>query len=143
MPRIKGSGKHDIKYRHIIDSLIRKPGAFENYKYKENMFPTTRFRIVYDVLLKNKTSRKAAKEYLLILNLAAKESESLVDESIHFLLQENGDRIIDFELVKGVYETLKKGNKPRLIDIQVEKVNLKLYDHLFKNKEESGWISVN
>jgi transposase len=143
MPRLRGEGKHDIKYRHIIDSLIRKPGAFENYKYKEDMFPTTRFRIVYDVLLKNKTPRKAAKEYLAILNLAAKGSEELVNEAIHILLQENDERIIDFEAVKGVYRTLKNENRPRRIDIQVREVNLKMYDRLFTNKEAPEWIAVN
>ena len=30
MPRIKGEGKTRINYRHIIDSLVRKPGAFAN-----------------------------------------------------------------------------------------------------------------
>ena len=137
IPRLRGEGKHNIQYRHIIDSLIRKPGAFENYKYKEDMFPTTRFRIVYDVLLKNKTSRKAAKEYLSILNLAAKGSESLVDEAIHILLQENNERIIDFEAVQAIYGTLENENKPKRIDIKVEEVNLKLYDDLFGNKEAS------
>ena len=34
IPRLRGEGKHRIQYRHIIDSLLRKPGAFENYKYK-------------------------------------------------------------------------------------------------------------
>jgi len=33
--RLRGEGKHAINYRHIIDSLIRKPGAFENYRYRE------------------------------------------------------------------------------------------------------------
>jgi hypothetical protein len=34
-PRLRGEGKHAINYRHIIDSLIRKPGAFENYRYRD------------------------------------------------------------------------------------------------------------
>ena len=28
-------------HRGIIDWLIRKPGAFENYRYREELFPTT------------------------------------------------------------------------------------------------------
>ena len=143
MPRLRGSGKHDVQYRHIIDSLRKKPGAFENYKYKEYMFPTTRFRIVYDVLLKNRAPRIAAKEYLAILNLAAKESESLVDEAIRILLQDKNNQIIDFQLVNDVYETLKGENKPGRIDIQVQEVDLKLYDLLFNNEEVSEWITIN
>ena len=42
LPRQRGEGKHKINYRHIIDSLVRKPGAFENYRYRDAMFPTIR-----------------------------------------------------------------------------------------------------
>jgi hypothetical protein len=41
LPRLSGHGKHDINYRYIIDSLVRKPGAFENYRYREELFPTS------------------------------------------------------------------------------------------------------
>ena len=34
MARILGQGKHQINYRHLIDSLVRKPGAFEHYRYR-------------------------------------------------------------------------------------------------------------
>jgi hypothetical protein len=32
LPRLRGRSKHRIGYRHIIDWLVRKPGAFENYR---------------------------------------------------------------------------------------------------------------
>jgi len=32
MPRQFGQGKEAIDFRHVIDSLVRKPGAFVNYK---------------------------------------------------------------------------------------------------------------
>jgi len=50
MPRLLGRGKHAINYRHIIDSLVRKPGAFANYVYREELFPTSHFRMAYDAL---------------------------------------------------------------------------------------------
>jgi len=37
LPRLRGEKKHAINYRHIIDSLIRKPGAFENYRYRNDL----------------------------------------------------------------------------------------------------------
>ena len=49
-PRLRGQGKHTINYRHVIDWLVRKPGAFENYRYREDLFPTSRFRMAYDAL---------------------------------------------------------------------------------------------
>ena len=50
LPRLRGRQKHRIDYRHIIDWLVRKPGAFENYVYREELFPTSRFRMAYDAL---------------------------------------------------------------------------------------------
>jgi hypothetical protein len=50
IPRLRGDGKHRIEYRHIIDWLVRKPGAFENYRYTEDLFPTHRFRMAWDFL---------------------------------------------------------------------------------------------
>ena len=29
LPRLRGAGKHQIQYRHVIDGLVCKPGAFE------------------------------------------------------------------------------------------------------------------
>jgi hypothetical protein len=141
IPRLRGSGKRKIQYRHVIDSLLRKPGAFENYKYKQEMFPTTRFRMVYDGLLGARTARNAAKEYLLILDLAAKESESLVDESIGLLLRTEVGKI-DFAAVKEVYERLKEDNQPRKIEIHIPEADPGLYDQLFTNQEAS-WITLN
>lgn len=141
IPRLRGAGKHKIQYRHIIDSLIRKPGAFENYKYKQDMFPTTRFRMVYDGLLKARTTRRAAKEYLSILNLAAKESESLVDDAIRILMHTD-TRIINSAAVKDMFRALKEENLPRKPEIHIQKVNPGIYNELFSN-QEAAWISLN
>ena len=69
-PRLRGRKKHAINYRHIIDWLVRKPGAFENYVYREELFPTSRFRMAYDAL-REAQPKRGHKEYLGILNLAA------------------------------------------------------------------------
>lgn len=141
IPRLRGAGKHKIQYRHIIDGLLRKPGAFENYKYKQDMFPTTRFRMVYDGLSKARTPRGAAKEYLSILNLAAKESECLVDDAIRILLH-TGTQIVDSTAVKDMYLALKEGNLPRNPEVFIQKVNPGIYNELFTNQEAS-WILLN
>jgi len=44
MPRLTGEGRHAINYRHVIEWLVRKPGAFRHYKYREDMFPSEPFR---------------------------------------------------------------------------------------------------
>jgi hypothetical protein len=86
MPRLRGRGKHRVDYRHIIDWLVRKPGAFENYRYREELFPTSRFRMVWDTLRELVPSR-ATKRYLAILHLAAVEGEARVDDALRDLLE--------------------------------------------------------
>src|ERR1700748_1867808 len=87
LPRLRGKGKHQIQYRHIIDWLVRKPGAFADYRYRADLFPSSRFRLAYDVFLQQQPAR-AAKEYLGILQLAARESESGVEAVLARLLNE-------------------------------------------------------
>lgn len=90
IPRLRGEHRHRVCYRHIIDWLVRKPGAFEHYRYREDLFPTTRFRMAWDVLAKEKPTR-AAREYLEILYLAAKESETGVDDALRRIFDEGAE----------------------------------------------------
>ena len=85
LPRLRGEAKHHINYRHVIDWLVRKPGAFENYRYRDDLFPTSRFRIPYDAL-REQSPTQASREYLRILRLAARESETAVDEALRALI---------------------------------------------------------
>lgn len=87
LPRLRGRNKHRVDYRHIIDWLVRKPGAFENYRYREELFPTSRFRMAWDAL-RELTPLRANKRYLEILQLAASEGEALVDGALRAVLEE-------------------------------------------------------
>jgi len=125
-PRLRGEGKHDINYRHVIDWLVRKPGAFANYRYREDLFPTIRFRMAYDWLKRKKSEKKADREYLKILHLAATESESGVDGALALLFDFDAD--IDAETVKGL---VASGiDLPSVKDVTVDEVDLTSYDQL-------------
>lgn len=124
LPRLRGRNKHRINYRHIIDSLLRKPGAFENYRYREDLFPSSTFRIAYDAL-KNTSPAKADKEYLKLLYLAAFESESGVEDALKQLLT-SGAKITE----DAVKEMLSKDDPRR--DVFVAEVDLCIYDRLLK-----------
>lgn len=133
LPRLRGEGKHHIEYRHIIDWLVRKPGAFENYRYRDDLFPTHRFRMVYDWLKRHKPSR-ANKGYLEILHLAAKESETAVDDALRTLL----DQELPLTL-EGVQEAiLSSGPINPSTAITIREVDLSLYDALLSGVEEVG-----
>ena len=86
MPRLVGKKLVAINYRHIIDSLVRKPGAFANYQYREEMFPTSQFRMAYDMLRDAHSEDVADKMYVRILELAARESQEAVIDSLRHLI---------------------------------------------------------
>lgn len=88
MPRASTQSLTGINYRHIIDSLIRKPAAFSNYQYHEALFPRLCFRKAYDVL-RNSTPANADKQYLKLLQLAKLHSEQEVTEALELLLEEH------------------------------------------------------
>jgi len=135
MPRLRGRGKHHIQYRHIIDWLVRKPGAFANYRYREELFPTSRFRIAYDALQSHHTGRVADKQYLKILHLAAQEGEALVDAALRSLL--------DLELpitAEAVEELVKSCQQPEPVPlVTVPDVALSPYDELLATPEVTPW----
>jgi hypothetical protein len=86
LPRLVGKHKHRIDYRHIIRSLVRKPGAFAAYQYRDELFPTTTFRLSYDRLLAD-WPKRANQEYVKVLHLAATTSESEVETALSLLLE--------------------------------------------------------
>jgi hypothetical protein len=130
LPRLRGRGKHRIEYRHIIDWLVRKPGAFADYRYRADLFPSSRFRMTYDLLVEQRPER-AAKEYLRILHLAAKESEVAVEAALAGLLDAGGP--LDADVVK---ERLRQQSPMQpATEVTVGPVDLAAYDALLDGKE--------
>lgn len=89
MTRLRGQGQAQINYRHIIHSLVRKPGAFQHYLYQPSLFPRLVFRLAWETLqAQHSTTRtnEAEREYLKLLYLAAQESEELVAQVLEEML---------------------------------------------------------
>ncbi len=85
LPRKPGTG-YRIDYRHVVESLRRKPGAFSNCAYKDQLFPTEAFRLAHERLKEKFEERRADKEYVEILSLAAGEGEDRVSEALSELV---------------------------------------------------------
>jgi hypothetical protein len=134
MPRLRGRGRHKIEYRHVIDWLVRKPGAFADYRYHADLFPSSVFRQAYDVLRQRQPAR-ASKEYLGILHLAARESESGVEAALRRLLE--GERELSPEAVKDELGSSdnalsQEGARRSVTHIDVPAVDLGVYDELLE-----------
>jgi hypothetical protein len=86
LPRLRGQNQHRINYRHVINSLLRKPGGFRDYRYRNDLFPSLVFRRAWEQLEHWQTPRKADLAYLRILRLAARTLESDVASALEQLL---------------------------------------------------------
>jgi len=132
LPRLIGRGGYRIEYRHIIDWLVRKPGAFENYRYREDLFPTHRFRVAYDQMRGALSVMGSSKAYLAILALAAREGEGGVDRALERLLAQG--EAITAESVSGeLWRTNITTASVR--EVTIAPVDLSVYDGLLESAE--------
>ena len=126
--RIRGCSKYRINYRHVIHSLVKKPGAFERYRYREDLFPTLTFRRAYDALDEKLPRRKADLEYLRCLQLAAETMQSEVETALE-LLYDAGQ----LPLERTVTDLVRP--KPAAVpEISIEPVELESYDTLLDHQ---------
>jgi Integrase core domain len=116
-------GGRRINYRHVIGWLVRKPGAFAQYQYREELFPSVIFRRAYDALLKVRPER-ADKEYLAILNHAAMNSEQEVESALELLLEQGQQPLF------GAVRELAKKSQPEVPAIHINAPDLFSYDEL-------------
>ena len=87
IPRLLGHGQHRIDYRHVIWSLVRKPGAFAQYRYRDDLYPSLSFRRAYDALCVSRP-QGADRDYVRLLHLAASTSEDAVTVALELLLDQ-------------------------------------------------------
>ena len=128
LPRQRGEQTVRIDYRHVIWSLVRKPGAFARYRFREELFPTLVFRRAYDALCRFRGDR-ADVEYVRILHLAASTLESQVEEALDLVL-ESGERF-DYMAVK----ELVQPESPEVPQLQIPSPDLSLYDRFLKGAQ--------
>lgn len=118
----KYPGENGVNYRHIIHQLVRKPGAFEHYKYKESLFPRLEYRQAYDLLSKH--YKPGHKYYLKVLQYAAETSETEVALAIDLLIT-NGI-IPTLEQIK----TLVSNPIQKVPEVEITQPHLSDYDRL-------------
>ena len=117
----------------MIDWLVRKPGAFENYRYRDDLFPTSWFRLAYDALREEHGPKRGAKEYLALLLLAARRGEALVEGAIRFLL--GSQQALN---AKEAIRLMEDTTPNRLNDIVVDTVSLAVFDELLTREETAA-----
>ena len=124
MPRLRGGREHRIDYRHVIWSLVRKPGAFARYRYREELFPTSTFREAYDALCRFRGER-ADVDYVRTLHLAASTMECTVEQALREILKERAP--FDYATVRERSAPVRP-EVPELVTPEVP--DLRIYDAL-------------
>jgi Mu transposase-like protein len=122
MPRIRGEKDHRIDYRHVIWSLVKKPGAFTRYRYREELFPSMVFRRAYDAL--RGFGDRADVEYVRILHLAASTYQATVERTLEVLLAST--ERFDYAAVKA----LAQPERPAIPQLAALVPDLASYDRL-------------
>lgn len=128
LERLIGADRGRIDYRYIIHSLVRKPGAFRRYAFREALFPTLEFRRAYDALLAEDDAR-ADFEYVRILHLAACDGERAVEAALRTLRAEG--TLPQYEAVR------ERVRGPRTAtgvpDVRIPPPDLSCYDRLLSS----------
>jgi hypothetical protein len=130
LPRLLGKQQHQINYRHLIWSLVRKPGAFAAYRYRDELFPTTTFRQAYDRLLVERGVR-ADQQYVRVLHLAATTAEEEVETALTLLLE--AQKPPTFAAVRDLVSPLSPASIPQL---EVPTLDLTRYDTLIPSRRD-------
>src|SRR5947209_763315 len=128
LPRLIGKHHHQIDYHHIIWSLVRKPGAFAAYRYRDELFPTTTFRQAYD-RLRTDGPKGADRDYVRILHLAASTSEAEVETALEIVLE--AGKSPTFATVRDLVQVPTIRQIPA---IEVPALDLSAYDQLIPSR---------
>ncbi len=123
-----------IDFRHVIGHLLRKPGAFSGYRWREGMFPAPVHRAALDHL--TRTGHDADRRYLEILKVAADEGQTVVENALEQLFAAPHP-VISAKEVLAMIDTWRDlqrqfRERPPLV------VCLKDYDELLDGWDEDG-----
>jgi hypothetical protein len=132
IPRLLGRGQHRIDYRHVIWSLVRKPGAFAHYRYRDDLFPSLVFRRTYDAL-QARAPERADRHYVRLLHLAASTSEAEVEAALSLLLERQ--LVPTFDAVR---DLLRPPTVQLVPELSAPVLDLSTYDRLLGSDVAHG-----
>jgi transposase InsO family protein len=120
-----GSGRaKNIDYKHVIDSLIKKPMAFFRSQHQEALLPNARYKKIWQRLANSQPSRDASKLMVGLLHLAATAD---CEKNL-------GEQVMDL---------LDKGDIPVLADLRRAYGQMPSRDYLAITSEQHEIISYN
>ena len=74
-----------VDWRHLIEDLCRKPGAFERYRYRQSFYPSPCWQRLGESLRKRFSVPRADSDYLQILRLSLEHGLDRIEELLERL----------------------------------------------------------
>ncbi len=120
----KGKRLHSINYRHVIGSLIRKPQAFRNYIYQDDLFPNQVFRETWEWLDRELDDRTACREYVVILKSAV-DDEVAVSLHLKKCIKKNS-----LPKAAEIEKLFSNNQTPKTAEVEIDSRDLESYNQL-------------
>ena len=135
LPRPVGAFGPVIDFRHVIGHLVRKPGAFAHYRWREALFPSLAYRAAYDRLVRQGDESQADRLYLQVLQLAVDHGADAVGNALEQILADPSGRVDaeEVRLMLRTWDDMREQwrNRPPM------EVRLEDYDALLRVAEEA------
>ena len=130
--RVRAKGAFNVSWRDVIGWLVRKPGAFRRYRYRDAVFPSDLFKRAYEQLDDALAMWAADMNYLQVVQLARDTSQQDVERALE-VLHASGE-LPRFERVVA----LGAQERPAIPDVHVGEVELAPYDGLTPDTAEEA-----
>lgn len=132
LPRVRRSGDkttHCVSYHHVIHSLKKKPGAFMNLVYRDELFPREEYKRCFELALSLRGRREACR---MIVKLLALAHEQNCEDQLALAMRDSLDsrELPDMDTLKERF-VMKAGP---MREVDVEAGDLSSYMPLFEEK---------
>ena len=88
-----------INYRHVIGSLVKKPGAFRSCKYRDDLLPDANYRSIWDHANRTMDTKTSCKFIVGLLHIAATQNceSELAEEVIKLIADAKPLRLAELQ----------------------------------------------
>ncbi len=119
-----------VDWRHLIEDLCRKPGAFERYRYRHSFYPSPRWQKLGESLRERFSGPRADSDYLQILRLSLEYGQERIEE----LLERIDPREVSLDRIRAELGQQSRWREGPSMSFQGD---LSLYDQLLAKMEVS------
>lgn len=120
-----------IDYRHFIEALKRKPGAFKGLAFRDSLFPREAYRRTWEALERSQSDRQACRTMVGLLELAAMNGvEAILADKLEALLAAH--RLPDLLALSEEFAPRTQSSAPQ---VAVDLPSAHTYDALIATEE--------